>query len=228
MSDQTVRERLVVNFHGIGEPWKGVPDDERHYWCPSSQWPAFADALAEVAQEGQVKLEITFDDGNVSDIEEGLPALLERGLTATLHICAGRIGRPRYLSDDHVRELRRAGMGIGSHGWDHVDLRAQDSSTLYHEARDSQARISAASGAPVTQFAIPFGSYDRRVLGSLRGYETVYTSDRTRTGLAGWLTPRMSYVTGWSPQDMHRFAAERYSLADRVRRRAITALKRLR
>jgi len=228
VSADTARERLVVNFHGIGEPWEGVPADERPYWCPRADWPGFADALAGLAAEGGVQLEITFDDGNLSDLEDGLPALVDRGLTATFHPCAGRIGKPRYLAEDDIKALLDAGMGIGSHGWNHVDLRGVDAAELDHEARDSQARLSEVTERRVTQFAIPFGSYDRRVLRSLRGYDTVYTSDRTRAGRSGRLTPRMSYVAGWQPADLARFASEPYSAVDRLRRLAVTTLKRLR
>lgn len=219
---------MVINFHGIGEPWDGVPDDERPYWCPTAEWPRFADALAELAGKDAVRLEITFDDGNLSDVEQGLPALAERGLAATFHICAGRIGRPHYLADDHIRALRGAGMGIGSHGWNHVDLRRLEAAELDHEVRDSRVRISEASGAAVTQFAIPFGSYDRRVLRSLQGYPCVYTSDRMRAPLSGWLTPRMSYVRDWRPQDLARFATEHRSWWKRAQDHASTAWKRLR
>lgn len=222
------RERLVVNFHGIGEPWDGVPDDERPYWCPREEWPAFADVLAELARQNEVKLEITFDDGNLSDIEHGLPVLAERGLTATFHICAGRLGQPRYLAEEHLRELRSAGMGIGSHGWSHVDLRRIDPVELERESVGSGERLSAVIGAPVTHFALPFGSYDRRVLRSLRGYQTVYTSDRSRAALVGWLIPRMSYISGWEADDLLRFATERYALARRLRRSATTLAKRWR
>lgn len=224
----SVRERLIINFHGIGEPSEEVPTDERPYWCPSANWPAFADAMADVAQHASVRLEITFDDGNLSDVHEGLPLLLERGLMATFHVCAGRLGRPGYLAESDLVELRRLGMAIGSHGWDHVDLRRLGRAALDHEARDSQARLSDASGGPVTEFAVPFGSYDRRVLSSLRGYRTVYTSDRVKAQPASWLTPRMSYVRGWRPSDLVRFATERQTLGVRMRQRAIGFAKRWR
>jgi hypothetical protein len=44
----------------------------------------------------------------------------------------------------------------------------------------------------VTAAACPFGSYDRRVLTSLRrsGYTRVYTSDRGTSRPAAWVQPR--------------------------------------
>lgn len=223
-----IGKRLVVNFHGIGEPWEGVMADERPFWCPRATWPVFADALATIAKKGKVELEITFDDGNLSDIEEGMPALVERGLTATFHVCAGRLGRPRYLGVDHLRDLRKSGMKIGSHGWSHVDLRRVSDSELEREGSESQEVLAAAVGTSITQFAVPFGSYDRRVLRALSGYTEVYTSDRTRAPLHSWLTPRMSYVADWRPSDLERFAKEPYSIARRLQVGAKLGLKRLR
>lgn len=221
-------ERLVVNFHGIGEPWEGVPADEVDYWCPRDEFPRILDELVQVRDAGGVQLQVTFDDGNLSDASDALSALVERGLEATFFVCAGRIGKARYLDEDHLRQLRDAGMGIGSHGWDHVDLRRVDRNALVQEAEESRVRLVEASIGPVEEFALPFGSYDRRVLHALRSYREVFTSDRGRAPLTGWLTPRESYVRGWAPGDVTRMARARVSPLARVRTRVKRRLKSMR
>lgn len=221
-------EELVVNFHGIGEPWDGVPADEVDYWCPQAEFGPLLDELVEVRDSGRVRLRVTFDDGNASDVVDALPALRERGLSATFFVCAGRIGAPNYLDEGDLLELRESGMAIGSHGWDHVDLRRTDDAALAREADGSRTRIEGTCGVPVTEFALPFGSYDRRVLRALRGYREVLTSDRGRARPGTWLTPRESYVRGWAPGDITRMAEAHVSPADRLRRRAKRLLKSLR
>lgn len=216
---EATRERLVVNFHGIGEP-DGVPMDEVAYWCPREQWPAFADALADVSSQGNVQLEVTFDDGNASDVVEALPALRERGLTATFAVCAGRIGRAGYLGEADLRELRGSGMAIGSHGWSHLDLRRVDDAVLDREASGSRDRIAEASGGDVVAFALPFGSYDRRVLRALRGYDLVYSSDSARSSLTRTFVPRFSYDRGWHPGHVNELADRVPSAVRRLRDRA--------
>ena len=116
---------------------------------------------------------ITFDDGNCSDVERALPALAERDLTATFHVCAGRLDLPGYLDGSAVQHLRSSGMSIGSHGWDHVDLRALSDPDLVRAAQDSRQRLGEVCGEAVTSFAVPLGSYDRRVLRHLRHYRAV-------------------------------------------------------
>ncbi|GAA3706898.1 polysaccharide deacetylase family protein [Microlunatus aurantiacus] len=228
MTATDARNRVIINFHGIGEPSEGVPTAEHQYWCPRNLWLALADCLVETSQDHDVAVEITVDDGNLSDVVDALPALVERGLTASFFVCAGRFRDPRYLSADHLRELRAAGMGIGSHGWAHVDLRRVADSEMYREVTESRARIAEAVGAEISAFAIPFGSYNRRVLRHLRGYDTVFTSDRVRAAPNGWLTPRYSYVHGWTPGDIRTIISTGMSPLRAARRKAAVLYKRWR
>ena len=223
------RDRLVISFHGIGDPGEDVPAAERRYWCRQSIWPVVADALADVAARESVALEITFDDGNLSDVEHALPVLQERGLTATFFVCAGRIDRPRYLGAEDLRSLQDAGMRIGSHGWNHVDLRGLPDADLAQETVGSRTRIAEVAGADVDSFAIPLGSYDRRTLRNLRDYREVYTSDWLRARAGERVVPRFSYIEElWGPADLTRLATERYHPGYLLRRKLGRTYKRWR
>lgn len=219
--------RLVVNFHGIGEPWSAVPDDERSYWCPSDRWPAFADELAAMTDRAGMPVDITFDDGNASDIEFALPILAARGLRATFFPCAARLGQPGYLSADDLTALRTAGMAIGSHGWAHRNLRRTTPSELRRETNEARQVLCAASQGPIDAFAVPFGSYDRRALKALREFDTVYTSDRALAKGTAWLKPRFSYTTDWTPDILQRLAQPTSGFVN-LRRHVALMLKRLR
>lgn len=222
------QERLVVNFHGIGEPHALVPSDETRYWCPLKQWPYFADAIAQLADRLDVSVQVTFDDGNASDFETALPALDERGIRATFFVCAGRLGLSRYLSKKQVQELRDAGHYIGSHGWAHRDLRRLSEPELDREIVGSRDVLSETVQRPVDLFAVPFGSYDRRVLRRLRGWRAVYTSDPGRARSETGMIERYSYVTAWSPSTLAVLATESPTLMQAGRRRLVRVIKRLR
>lgn len=224
-----IRNRLVVNLHGIGEPPDNLSSYECRYWCSRAVWPRLADALSMIVDEGEVSLEITFDDGYLSDFEDALPELRERSLTATFFVSAGMVGKPGFMSVEHLRALRDADMRIGSHGWSHIDLRGLSREDLLRETVDSRARIAELIDARVTAFAIPFGNYDRTVLRALRGYDVVYTSDWIRAHATDWLTPRVSYANDvWTPDDLPKYAYGKYSPISMLRRELITLYKRLR
>lgn len=59
---------------------------------------------------------LAFDDGNASDIEQALPALAERAMTARFFPLVGRIRAPGYLSGEDISKLSAARMGLQATG----------------------------------------------------------------------------------------------------------------
>jgi peptidoglycan/xylan/chitin deacetylase (PgdA/CDA1 family) len=223
-------ERLVLNFHGLGAIPHDVPAAEAPYWCPTVRFGAILDEVAQLLSGGSVPIQITFDDGNLSDATIALPALVARGLTATFFVCAGRIGHPGFLDASAMREMLAAGMAIGSHGWHHVDWRRIDDETLVQETRVAIDKLSAVTGLHIDEVGIPFGSYDRRVLNQLRriGVRFAFTSDGGRAPLSSWLVPRQSFVSTWNENSLRQAASGRVGRAAFVKRAVVQTIKRLR
>jgi peptidoglycan/xylan/chitin deacetylase (PgdA/CDA1 family) len=178
-----------ICFHGVGDPRRRLEPGERDYWVSRD---AFLRLLDELADRSTVR--ISFDDGNASDVDIALDALVERGLSAAFFVLAGRLGTPGSVDADGVRELRARGMTIGTHGMDHrpwTDLAPADRDRELVEARAVLADV---ARAPVTEAALPLGLYDRKLLSDLArlGYTSVYTSDRRLARSGAWLQPRFS------------------------------------
>jgi peptidoglycan/xylan/chitin deacetylase (PgdA/CDA1 family) len=171
--------RLTITFHGIGDPVRPIDEDEAEVWLP-------VDWLETVVGAADEQVQITFDDGNASDLERALPVLTSAGRKATFFVLAGRLGEPGYLHPDGVGALQAAGMTIGSHGLHHRPWRRLDDAELRRELVESRRILEDIIGQPVQDAACPFGSYDRRVVAAVRraGYRHVYTSDggAARTG----------------------------------------------
>jgi peptidoglycan/xylan/chitin deacetylase (PgdA/CDA1 family) len=179
-----------VNFHGVGEPSRKLDAGEAMVWLAADRFLATLDAL-----RGRDDVRISFDDGNRSDVDVALPALIERGITATFFVIAGRLGDPDHLGADDICTLAAAGMTVGSHGLHHRDWRRLGDAELTRELTESRRILEGLLGRPVTQAAVPFGSYDRRVLTQARragAYERVFTSDGGPARHGAWLQPRTS------------------------------------
>ena len=129
-------------FHGIGRPQRDLEPGEATYWIDVDLYHRVLD---EVMDDPRVR--ISFDDGNASDIEIGLPGLVERGLDATFFVLAGRLGAPGSLSADQVGALVGQGMRIGSHGMDHRPWRGLRGARS-PGSWSRHARCSATSPAP--------------------------------------------------------------------------------
>ena len=219
--------RRVVNlcFHGIGEPRRALEPGEDRYWIAVEDYWRILDT---VADRDDVRL--SFDDGNRSDLEHGLPALLERRLRATFFVIAGRLDDAGSLDADAVRQLRDAGMGIGSHGMDHRSWRGLDAAAARRELVEARERLAAVVEQPVDEAAMPRGQYDRRALGQLRrcGYRTVFSSDRARAREGDWLQPRFSVRAGDTPDSVRREVLAPPPVRRRLERAAVGLAKRLR
>lgn len=216
---------VVLTVHGIGDPPRALEPGEDRTWVTVDRFEQALDAVA-----GRPDVHITFDDGNASDVEIALPRLLERGLTAQFFLLAGRLGEQGRVGVDGVRELVDAGMGIGSHGWAHRDWRRLHPSEVRDEMVEAPRRLAALSGRPVTDVAVPFGSYDRTVLARLRaaGIERVYTSDGGPTASGRWLQSRTSLHDDTDGDDVRELFERPVPLARRTRRAAAMLVKRVR
>ena len=193
---QVSMRQLNLTFHGLGEIPTGTSADEAAVWLDIDAFEAVLDRIA-----GRSDVGVTFDDGNRSDYEVALPALLGRGLTATFFVVTFRIGERQYLGGDEVRELAREGMRIGSHGLAHRDWRELSDVELTEELSGSRRELEMLLQTPVSDVSCPFGSYDRRVLAGARaaGYERVFTSDGGWVSSGAWLQARNTLGAGDAP-----------------------------
>jgi peptidoglycan/xylan/chitin deacetylase (PgdA/CDA1 family) len=182
-------EVIGLCFHGIGIPGQSLEAGAADYFITRDLFLALLDLVMTNAA-----VSLTFDDGYASDLEIALPALLERGLSATFFPLAGRLDRPGHVGTDGIRELANAGMEVGSHGMRHRSWRGLDRVSAEEELTAAREMIAQAAGRAVAKVAIPFGSYDRHVLTALRKaeYAQVFTSDRRRARAGDWMQPRYS------------------------------------
>lgn len=211
-------------FHGVGKLKKEREPGEARYWVSEGLFHAVLD---EVASYPHVRL--SFDDGNKSDILVALPALRERGLGAAFFPLAGRLQDPDSLDDFDLKELRSAGMEIGSHGWAHVPWRRLSNEQARREFVEAREVLTRASAGPIQKVALPLGRYDRAVLRRLKevGYVTVYTSDRMPAQAHSWLQARYS-ITADDTIDSVRAMLTRRPGRGEARNLAASLVKRLR
>lgn len=229
--DQADRRNMarasIVNLtvHGIGATDRELDPGEDRTWLFVAQFESMLDAVA-----GRPDVRITFDDGNRSDVEIAFPRLVERGLGAEFFLLAGRLGEEGRLDAADVRELVGAGMRVGSHGWAHRDWRRLDETTAREEIDEAPRLLKRVTGRPIDRVAVPFGSYDRRVLARLRraGVARVFTSDGGRACAGAWLQNRASLRHDLDAVWTARMLDQRSPQLASGRRVLATSIKRLR
>ena len=224
--DAVVLDRSInLTFHGIGEPERALDPGEQDVWVSHECFLALLDSVVD-----RTDVLITFDDGNESDVRHALPALQERGLSAAFFVVAGRLGAPSFLDDDGLRTLASAGMEIGCHGMHHRPWRGLDERALHEELVEARTVLERAAGRSVRRAACPFGSYDRRVLTTVRrsGYQHVYTSDGGTARRSDFMQARTSVGADADPAVLRRIVELDSPGYRSLTRRAKIALKKWR
>ena len=216
---------VQVCFHGVGEPKRPLEDGESAYWIRRDRFLKLLDTIGSWPD-----VRLSFDDGNASDEEIVLPALRERGLTATFFVLAGRLGQPGSLDETGLGRLQDAGMRIGSHGWRHEPWTGLNKAEMARELHEARVRIAAATGYDVRSAALPLGRYDRAVLAALKkaGYSSVATSDRRLSAEGSWLQHRFSATATDTPGVLKQTVEEAAKPMNRLAAKARGLVKRWR
>jgi peptidoglycan/xylan/chitin deacetylase (PgdA/CDA1 family) len=106
---------------------------------------------------------LTFDDGYRDFTTAAMPVLRAHGFRATVFVVSGFVGRPGYMTADDVVAAAGAGMTIGAHTVDHVQLAHIPAGLARLEIEVSRRRLEQLSGQPVNAFAYPYGDTSRAV-----------------------------------------------------------------
>lgn len=216
---------INVCYHGIGTPRRELEPDEDRYWLTRDQFLRSLDELATWPATT-----ITFDDGNLSDVEVALPALVERELKASFFVLAGRLESAGSLGRESLRYLREQGMAIGSHGMHHRPWTELSDRDLHTELVVARCVLGDALGERIDHVALPLGRYNRRVIQALRreGYERVYSSDQAPARTGSWLQPRYSITGDDTAESLRTRIRSRQGLVHRTRGWLNTARKTMR
>jgi peptidoglycan/xylan/chitin deacetylase (PgdA/CDA1 family) len=152
------------------------------------------DALnrAQERERSRPAVVVTFDDGYEDNHTHALPILLHHKIPASFFLAVGLInghpqtldrfrairqGQVRAMTWEQVGDLRDAGMEIGSHTLNHVNLAQATDATARRELHDSKRAIEDRLGCQVKSIAYPFGipgrDFSQRTIGLAKdvGYQ---------------------------------------------------------
>jgi peptidoglycan/xylan/chitin deacetylase (PgdA/CDA1 family) len=108
---------------------------------------------------GAKTVALTFDDGYEDFYTTAWPLLKKYGFTATIYIISGKIDG-NYMTWDQIRELQKAGIQIGAHTVDHVDLSKATPASQAFQIDTSKQTIEEQIGVPVNAFCYPSGKFN--------------------------------------------------------------------
>jgi peptidoglycan/xylan/chitin deacetylase (PgdA/CDA1 family) len=145
---------------------------------------------------------LTFDDTDEDQYTVAFPEMKKYGFKGVFFIMTVSLGRlPHYMSKDQVKELYNAGNVIGSHTWDHHNVKKYQGKDWEIQIDKPTKQLEAITGTPIRYFAYPFGLWNPQAIPELkkRGFVAAFQLADKMDPTDPLLTIRRIIVAGgWS------------------------------
>ena len=150
---------------------------------------------------------LTFDDNDLDQYTVAYPELKKYGFKGVFFIMTVTMGKPRYMSKAQIRELSDAGHVIGSHTYDHKNIKKYEEADWAIQIEKPNKQLEEITGKKIDHFAYPFGLWKPEVIPGLkqRGFKTAYQLADKRDPKDPLHTIRRIIVPGqWTTATMFR------------------------
>jgi peptidoglycan/xylan/chitin deacetylase (PgdA/CDA1 family) len=183
----------VLAYHSIGDSVAEV--GAKLYCVPEEVFRRQMEYLCKTqvtrAQERKAQetwVELTFDDGDITNYTKALPILREFGVKASFFIIGEWVGASGYMNWREIKELKDHGMTIGSHGMTHRILTGLNDKDLDYELRESKRLLEKNLGCGIDKLSIPRGFCSAKIIEKAKeiGYKTIFTSDNRIVVRSDW------------------------------------------
>ena len=149
---------------------------------------------------------LTFDDTDLDQFTEAAPEMKKFGFKGVFFVMTVSLGRPNYMSRVQVKNLSDEGHVIGSHTWDHHNVKKYKGEDWVTQIEKPTKTLKEITGKEIKYFAYPFGLWNREAIPELkkRGFEGAFVLAEKRDENDPLFTVRRIIASGyWSPKTLH-------------------------
>jgi peptidoglycan/xylan/chitin deacetylase (PgdA/CDA1 family) len=148
---------------------------------------------------------LTFDDADLDQYTLAYPEMKKYGFKGVFFVMTVALNKPRYLSKLQVKELSDNGHEIGSHTWDHKNVKKYEAADWPIQVEKPSKLLESITGKPVKYFAYPFGLWNPEAIPFLkeRGFNAAFQLSGKRDEKDPLHSIRRIIVPGeWSAETM--------------------------
>ncbi|WP_026899196.1 polysaccharide deacetylase family protein [Daejeonella oryzae] len=149
---------------------------------------------------------LTFDDTDLDQFTVAAPEMKKYGFKGVFFIMTVSLGRPNYMSKAQVKELSDDGHVIGSHTWDHHNVKKYQGEDWVTQIEKPTKTLKEITGKDIKYFAYPFGLWNPQAIPELkkRGFIGAFILAEKRDENDPLFTIRRIIASGyWSPKTLH-------------------------
>lgn len=186
--EQQMKSLADSGYHSV------LPDDVHDYLTTGKALPS-------------KPVMITFDDTRLDQYTAALPALNKYGFKGAFFIMTVSLGRPGYMCKEQVKSLSDAGHTVGSHTWDHKNIKTFTEEDWAIQITKPSKQIENITGKKVEYFAYPFGLWNKEAIAKLKehGFKSVFQLAAKRDDKDPLYSVRRIIVPGeWSGSTLLR------------------------
>lgn len=148
---------------------------------------------------------LTFDDNVGDQMTVAEPILKSLGFKGVFFIMTVTLNKPGYMSREQVKQLHDEGHIIGSHTYDHQNMRKLPDSLWSVQVDKPQKQLKEITGEEVKYFAYPFGLWKPENIPALQKREiraAFQLTEKRDTTAPLYTIRRMIVPGGWSANQM--------------------------
>jgi len=148
---------------------------------------------------------LTFDDTDVDQYTIAEPTLTKYGYKGIYFVMTVSLGRPHYMSKAQVKDLSDKGNDIGSHTWDHHNVKKYQGKDWEIQIDKPTKTLHEITGKDIHHFAYPFGLWNPEAIPELkkRGFKSAFILGTKRDENNPLFTIRRIIASGyWTPKTL--------------------------
>ena len=203
-TDSKVAKDYIVPVENFREQLKLLADNGYKTILPDELF-AYLNSGRPVPEKSVM---LTFDDTDLSQYTVALPEMNKYGFKGVFFLMTVTIGRPGYMNSEQIKELSNQGHVIGSHTWDHQNVKKLKEEDWVTQIEKPTKKIESITSKPVRYFAYPFGLWNVEAIPQLkkRGFIAAFQLSEKRDTTDPLFTIRRMIVPGtWNTQTMQKW-----------------------
>lgn len=149
---------------------------------------------------------LTFDDTKLDQYTAAIPEMNKYGFKGVFFIMTVSIGKPNYMSKAQIKELSDAGHVIGSHTYDHQNVKKYQGEDWETQIEKPTKTLEEITGKELKYFAYPFGLWNKEAIPELkkRGFTSAFILAEKRDENDPLFTIRRIIASGyWDTNTLH-------------------------
>jgi peptidoglycan/xylan/chitin deacetylase (PgdA/CDA1 family) len=150
---------------------------------------------------------LTFDDNVLDQYTVAVPELEKHGFKGVFFIMTVTMGKPGYMSKAQIKELADAGHVIGSHTYDHHNVKKYQGQDWVTQIEKPSKQLEEIVGQPIKYFAYPFGLWNPEAIPELqeRGFSSAFILATSRDEQDPLFTIRRIIASGyWNNRTLYK------------------------